>query len=421
MNNTIKKYIEFIESILEELVNDSAFKGTAQHYGVISNESLGKLNVWCFYSSLKECLISGDKDSNKRVITYQLDFVAEDLLSSPLNPRERTDIILYLMERNITIGYILDSDKKRRLIKHEKFYEYGITPKMVDELFNNGTVEDLFYTDDTLLDKESLEMKNIMKECIVILDKNNSFIKNHQKIKTHFLDKKNKYDETDIEEVYNALLGLEIDDRLCNTMKFVLKKRLEKRKKQEARGIVSKKKIATSNEETQNTEISKKKTKYLSEKEYKRIKKESLTYFDSYKGIPTRELSIDEILYCASLLFKIGEEDSIVRALYDRSSYNKKLLESAEENPIATYLMVYDKLKFYEEKLEIEDEITLLDNYFQETFLSGSEDYSVWKQAISEELIDLLEKIPVGYKYEIETKPQYDKGTTKVKVRNTKK
>lgn len=413
MNKTIIKFAEYVKDKLEKLSNDPVFEVNNQYQVVVTNGVLDKLTQWYFYSSLNECLLSTETDKTGTVITDQFGSISESLLFSPLNARERTEVVFYLIERNIRIGHILDDDKLGGLVKYDKFYEYGISPEIVTELFNSGKMEELLYTDDSLLDEVSLEMKNIMKKCIIVLDKNNPFVQLHQKIKTHYLDIRETYEEEDIIKVHQALLELEMDERTCNVIKVVLQNRLRTRKKCEERENIAKKSQGTS-------QIGPIK-KHLSEKEYKKLKKEALPYFDLYTAMPKRDLSIDEVLYCASLLFMMGEEDHTIKALYDRSSYTKKLLKKAKESPVATYLMVYDQLEFYKEKLEIEDSITLLESYFQETFLSTPEEYSVWKQAIGEELKDVLEKIPAGYEYELQTKPQYEKGIEKVKARNTKK
>lgn len=413
MNNAIEKFREHVEDILERVGNDPMFEVGNKRDIVITNEALDKLTIWCFYNSLRDCLLSSETDEKKAVITDQFESISESLLYSPLNARERTDVIFYLIERNIVEGHILDHDKLAGLVKYDKFYKYGVTPDIVNKLFSSGKMEELLYMDDKFLDKKSLQMKSIVKKCIILLDKDNPFVKEHQNIKTHFLDQKEEYEEKDIDEVYKSLLALGTHRSLCDATREVLQKRLEKRQNQEIREKKPLKTCTTATTETRK--------KYLSEKEYKTLKKEASTYFNLHTAMPTRELTLGEVLYCATLLYQLGEEKEIIRALYDRSDYSKKMIAYAEENPIATYLTVYDQLKFYEKKLDFEDSITLLDSYFQETFLSEPEEYSVWKQSIGEELNPLLKKIPAGYQYEIKTKPQYEKDILKIKVRNTKK
>lgn len=318
-----------------------------------------------------------------------------------------------MIERNIVSGHILDDNKLEGLVKYDKFYEYGFNPEIVNKLFSSGKMEELLHINDELLDKESLYMKKIIKKCIIFLDKDNPFVKNHQSIKTHFFEKRNQYEKEDINKVYESLLDLGVDSRLCNAIREVLQRNLEKRQKQEAKeNILSQKRIITRPEIKQ---------KYLSEKEYKTLRKEIAFYFDLYTAMPTKDLSIDEILYCASLLFKIGAEDCDVRALYDRSSYTKKLLKRAQEQPITTYLQVYQQLKFYEEGLQIEERLSSLEDDFKNTFLADSSDYSILKEIIAIDLVELLEKIPTDYEYELRNKPQYTKQTRNIKVGNTKK
>lgn len=412
-NKSVEKYRKYVETLMRNIGNIKAYKVDNGDHVYIMDKDIDRMNDWYFYNSLKDCLISKQDEEGIHVITDQFDFVSKSLLTSPLNEHEKADVVFYLINRNINLGGILEEDKVRGLIKYNKFFEYGLSSDVVNDLFFSGEMENLLYSDDSLLDRETLQLKNIAKKCIVLLDQENPFVIAHKTIKNHFLDKMTEYEEEDIIKVHQALLELEMDERTCNVIKVVLQNRLRTRKKCEERENIAKKSQGISKIEPIK--------KHLSEKEYKKLRKEVLPYFDLYTAMPTRNLSMDEVLYCASLLFMMGEEDHTIKALYDRSSYTKKLLKKAKESPVATYLMVYDQLEFYKEKLEIEDSITLLDSYFQETFLSTPEEYSVWKQAIGEELEDVLEKIPAGYEYELQMKPQYEKGIEKIKARNTKK
>ena len=59
-----------------------------------------------------------------------------------------------------------------------------------------------------------------------------------------------------------------------------------------------------------------------------------------------------------------------------------------------------DKLKFYESKLNISVELEELEMYFQEMFLSSSDDYAEWKENFEATLNNVYRQIQPLTEYE---------------------
>lgn len=72
MSNSIKKFTEHVEDILKIIGNDPIFGIENQSKIVITDEVLDKLTIWCFYSSLKDCLLSNGVDEKKRLSLISL-------------------------------------------------------------------------------------------------------------------------------------------------------------------------------------------------------------------------------------------------------------------------------------------------------------------------------------------------------------
>lgn len=352
----------------------------------------------------------------KRVMTDDFSVVSKTLLSSPLNGRESLDVILYLIKRNIESVHILDEKVAVAKIPFEELSTKGLAS--IKDMLESNNIKALFDKDEELLSKKELAKKAKLKKMIHYFTKSDILVKSHKTIQTHLLNKEN-YEKEDINEVYHAFLDLDIDESLCDKLKCVLESNLSKRKKKEQKKLSTK---------IQSVDGNKKKIEsknYITDKEYKELKKEIGIYFDMYTCQPTRDLTKDEVLHCANLLLKIGAEQGIIRALFDRVGYVDYLVEDVEENTVITYLEMYDELKSYETKLNLYDEIKYLKDCFQELFLSNSEDYSFWKKDISKQLVYLINgklknEIGSNYHYAIEKASTYEEKNVLVKKGNTK-
>lgn len=65
MSNAIEKFREHVDDILERVGNDPMFEVGNKRDIVITNEALDKLTIWCFYNSLRDCLLSSETDEKK--------------------------------------------------------------------------------------------------------------------------------------------------------------------------------------------------------------------------------------------------------------------------------------------------------------------------------------------------------------------
>lgn len=101
-------------------------------------------------------------------------------------------------------------------------------------------------------------------------------------------------------------------------------------------------------------------------------------------------------------MLKIGIDSKTIETFIDRSKPEYK-------NPIARYINNYDKLKYYEEKLEFKDNLETLDEMFKETFVAAPSDYQDWKQMLNQELTAIESKIPNTCEYELHKAKQYSK------------
>ena len=319
------------------------------------------------------------------------------LLSSSLNSKEQLFIIMNILEKNISAGILTKKPEQSTIIDPTLVnYDFKYLTKdqfikiACDKRFNmvlNST------NDDKLSEKQKnqkRELKEALESCSIQTNLG-KIIENHKKIKEKFLDKTKNYTYEDLEQIIEALKELELDDKLCTKFKWILERKLNKEKEPKYKKV----------EYIQN----KQENKYLTDKEYKSIKKELRNYFDFYHMQKIRSLTEEEILYCTKQLLKIGENKDVIRLflmIMNRDNEEEKI----SINPITKYLKNYEKIKYYEDKLNINEEMKTLEFCFKEIFIT--DDYSDWKKLIEEELNKVLSKISDSYEYEIYKASIYD-------------
>lgn len=125
--------------------------------------------------------------------------------------------------------------------------------------------------------------------------------------------------------------------------------------------------------------------------------KELNTYFDFDNMQAIRVLSEEEIARCLDILHTLKESSTKIEQFIIKENRFKK---QNIVNNFALYLEIYHKLKFYESKLNISAELEELEMYFQEMFLSSSDDYAEWKENFEATLNNVYRQIQPLTEYE---------------------
>ena len=113
---------------------------------------------------------------------------------------------------------------------------------------------------------------------------------------------------------------------------------------------------------------------------------------------PIMVLSEDEITRCLNILCTLNENPSrIEQFIIKEARYTKQ----NAKNSFALYLTIYNKLKFYAEKLNITSELEDLKMYLQEMVIPSSDkDYRDWKELFEEDLNDVYSQVSSLTAYE---------------------
>lgn len=312
-----------------------------------------------FVDDIKERLdIENYDKENEFELFDALEVFSEVLLTSPLNSREKKEVLFIFLKQ-------LNDGKVAKEIRNIKTFDvFEIIPSDIIE--GNMQLEQLNYV--------------------------RLFVNNLTAIDEKYFKKIDSYTKEDIDDIIKILKDIEVVPKLCGIVRTVLTKDLVAREKKEVKINI---KPQTVN-----------KNGVLTDQEYRTIRKELRKYFDFHNVKVIRELSEEEIIHCIELLIKIDTPIcDINRFIYftkmDDELYKEKNISLLEDkNPIALYVELYNKLKYYEKQLGSE-KLIYIKECLEEMFICNDEEYEFYKQELEDELRKILVLIPQTYNYEI--------------------
>ena len=340
---------------------------------------------WVFDSSLLYGWLTYSKCAkDSKYYIGDLAFLEPICKKIKLSKYDLTDIVFYFIEKNIEIGILNDN------IKHNMNYniynnKYNIDVYSIPlcvKYFPNY-IANLFAKN--YMEKPTMELKNIY---ISEVPNDIETVKlAHQLIQTHYLNKKDTYDESDIDFLKNALKSMNLADELIERIAIGLQKRLSRRLKEQQKEssiLVTKKTPKISSQ------------KPIKKVIYKELSDKLANYLNLKNYYPIKYLTVNDIEECLYILKRLKiDEDKLEEILNIIIISNKKY----EKNSV--YLKYY-QLKnalHYDGDINLSTEdiylIQQMDALFQERFLCSDEDYEFY----TDELKELLDKISSDYFY----------------------
>lgn len=189
-----------------------------------------------------------------------------------------------------------------------------------------------------------------------------------------------EHSEKSIELLYNSLIELQIEPKICKKILNNLKKKLKKSNQN------------IQNSPIKNIEIAK---TTPSKKQTVLISKEMETYFDFKLMKPTRTLSLNEIIYCVGLLTKTSAD---VKTIDDFLLLSLK--ELRKNNPIFVYTNLYNKLIYFKDKYDITSILNSIQQDLEKMFICSDKEYEQIKLNVAENIKYALNMIGEDYEYE---------------------
>lgn len=388
--NDINEVLTSGSIYVEKLVNSIS---DILYYNDKIRMSIREVNYIKGIISVLELMILNKSNMESEMITVDFDHLSLYLLDSPLRGIESLDILMDFVSLNISSGLLEQSGKVMvldPLIAQRK----DLSIEKVFDLSEEGILNDLLNTDNEELSNEDIKMKQALLEvCTKSADSKRfkRFFTCHRILRNSYLNKVDSYQKEDIDKIISSLDGLGVYSELCQKIRATLNRELSKRLRRNSTNLC----VVTKNQPSRES-------KYISDAEYKQVKKEISKYWDSYKMEAKKDLTEEERLYCAHLLLKVGTDSGLVRSFFYRTDEKPNL-----ENPIGFYNHTYDKLKFYEQKCDLQQPLNNIHDYLQEMFIAGSEDYEFWKDEIKKELNSMIQRLPQSYEYELRQASTY--------------
>lgn len=378
MKKAIDKFINYLDEsykkCMKEINSMDKLKEKNKQLDVMMN----------IIETLKEEL----KEENHYEIFQDFDVLSQYLLDSHLNNRECLQVIIYLIEKDIASGFIennsIDIDGRDILE-----YPFKTMEKLeVFKMFTTGEITELLATKE----KDLTPLKKRQRREMLLFIENNKIdiselVQNIKIIEQHYLKKRNSYQEEDIDKVINALQSIHIHKILCDRIKLVLEKDNQKRKKSISKIAVQEKKGRIPEEDR--LEIEKKK---------ENLRQEVATYLNSKEMSPSRPLELEEQIVCATLLTKLNFTREEIQNFFKKA---KLVSKTIYKNPIKRYIDDYPRLKYYEEKYGLQEEMKDLEEFFQVIMLANEDDYQFWKSSIEETLQKIDQILPNSLDYEL--------------------
>lgn len=407
----IKQYIsrEVQKSVAKTSVNTNDRIGIKKVYMVL-NEKITEQSKE--YSDIKYLIrvmkISDDEWRDLNGINNITGILSEYIEKTPsLRLNEKLDLLMEEVQRNIENGILTYISEQSIIIDPSTVERVGLTLEEMKNILENSSISELLEKKDDELSPEELKAKEVIEEGTDSIKEEEleRIISGHNLIEKYYLlrDEKLKNGKNekvlthdDIEKTIEGLNKIGITESFCSSIKYLLERNLIDQQKRKPNVILPKIKKENSKH-------------YITDKEYKQIKKEILNYFNPYtgevKGNPTEE----EVLYCAQLMLKIETEKDIVRTFFRKTEKNL-------ENPITEMLRNEEKINYYRDKVMVEEELNTMNDSFKEIFITTPEDYVFWKDTINQSLQTIKGKLPKMYEYELNKA-----ATTDIKQKTLKK
>ena len=258
------------------------------------------------------------------------------------------------------------------------FEQAGINSFWLGNLLRGLKIEE---TIDSLLTWERKLKKDESEKALdIVLYDAEQFRQNVRFVKSFLFTRMDSFNEDDIEEVYEALRGLKVDEEIALKMKDYFKRILDNR--------------VSLNSKVEPTSVAKPRVQekhLITDKEYRSILKEIRSVFNPYTLELISEVDPDKRAYIAGLMARIDLDEQVI----------KRFLQLTGEEKSYTYEYFsthIDEFKYY-----YGEELDDIFAYLEEVYASlNEEDKEYWIDAINEELRKHMFDFKLGsYDYEL--------------------
>lgn len=392
MNIAINKFIIFLEK--ETIRSEAGMLDILTNRFALSEAEIEKkINTVAECKNIARQLRVPEKDySLHGEVFVDFGILSGYLEKSGLTNKEAMTIIFTFLKKNLAAGI---ADENTHSFDPHKIDEYpfkSLTSEEVHQLIH----EDKYRLLQSKPASERTEKENaIIKELEEFTEQNPSDVEIyrqiHKLIKERYFDNLTDFTQEDVKIFVEQLKKMGLSERYCEFLIEYLnikaiKTSQKKNRQQQDNNPSSPVKLETTKKPT------------LSKKETNILYKELSTFYNPDTKTITRYLTIKEIIYCLRLMRKLNFNDSsidIFLKCVEKSNRQYKI------HPITQYIELYNKLKYYEERLNLQDSLSYIESIMQEMCILNEEDYGEWKKLLEEELSNIVRVITPEHEYEL--------------------
>ena len=310
------------------------------------------------------------------------------LEESGLNSKECTSILFSIMEKNWQVK-MKDSDtsllsgielqevdiKSIKADMIHNFFLYGL-----EDFWKEKVTDDMSNIEEVKRERPALEDLTLRANFDCSIEK---FCSCCIAIKKHYFEKKDSFDLDDIKKIVDIFEVILPSPRILAGVENTLKKELSKRKEK-----VKSMNISWTSEQ--------KKSRLLSDKEYKKLRKELESYYRIYQNEFVRDIDYSEMIYCLSLMYELGIDESNI----DQFLLKYRLTSTLIKDPIQWFVFSYEKLFYHQKDVRVMTSFQQLLEYMSDIFVVGDEEYSYVKEEMQKEQNKIEHLLIDNFEYE---------------------
>ena len=378
MDKAIKKFLAYLDKLEEGINKDFIslhFSKRMDKEVKLKELDLKSREVKNFRKYLTELK---DYQENHGEIFADYEILCQYLDSSFLNNREKYEIIMFFIKKNIHSG-ILISDTL--LVDLKDLEDKGVDERhasFIRNLILNNELNSFMVRDVQDLTEGELEIYNIIKMFAVDLSpyKNSTLL-----FKNHLVDKMDSYDEYDIDVVETTLIDVGVSEDCLKAFIYILNRDLDKRSVED--------KVITPV-----VYQVKRDPNVLTDKEYKAIRKEIKATYDAYNRKLLRDVTNEEMIDIARKMVRIEMDER------DIINFFKEVMDANFQydlGAIGHFVSNYDKYAYYLEEDTLKDVL----EYMSEMMICDEETYIFWRNEVGRILRYEANKFNNEYDYEL--------------------
>lgn len=391
MYSTISTFIDYLDKSMEKIKNEILKNALVRQTRTLLPSDDHDLQRVSERKNLKRILLVPEEEWDLHgEVFIQYDYLSEMLEESPLNVRGKFLIVQRLLEKNLATNIV---HQDARCFDIQGIDDYTFTYMTRDEFL------EFVRTDEygRLKNKDKSELTEDEKKRLEEFDRYSDLhpldiapvIEAHKQIKEHYFDKKDSFNEEDVEIFLGAIKGFGLSDKLIDAFRNLLLREVSKRQRklevvETPVQIVSKPVVVEK--------------PMMDRKEYNLIERELRKYFDIRTMEVVTPLTLDLQIYCVGLLIKLGFSDDKIREILKIMNKNGY----SYDNPITMFVALSEKLEYYKDVDGIKEAIETMLGAMSEIMIVSDVEYEEWKDFLSSELNSVLKLIPKTYDYEIE-------------------